>query len=372
MKYNFWTAQGKKGKIWDNPDYLIGKNVKRINENLWFKQQQKLLLWMANTDYGRDLLCIPKNFPKIIEMSKKHITGLVDITKNRNDTYKIIKVSDFRTGTKWANVIRYRWKEFQEYAKFYYMQFDRLPVFYPVVPVNFRFAYTTSTFYPNPGDTTAPTDGILARDLGAGNGSTWNDIRNGAGNQAYMPSTTDVSPALAKDASGWWRMRRQLFGFNTSSIGTDTISSGTLSLTDYSTSGPKDDFGGGNSEITFDAWADMNNEANFDAADYNDYDGVEQVTARMTYNNFQSGNTYKDFTLNSSGISSIKKNGNTFFGARTGYDFDNSEPGGTGTTQFKMYMSDETGTSKDPKLVVTHTAAAVTIPSTLSLLGVGS
>lgn len=95
--------------------------MKLIKEDLWFKQQQRMLLWMANTDYGRDLLCIKKKFPKIIEIGKNHITCLSNI-KKVNGLYHIQKTTAFKVGAKWANVIRYRWPEFQQYAQVYYAQ----------------------------------------------------------------------------------------------------------------------------------------------------------------------------------------------------------------------------------------------------------
>ena len=48
-----------------------GKYVpRRVNEDFWFQHWQPILLWMVNTPYGRDLLCIDKNFPPIIEIRK--------------------------------------------------------------------------------------------------------------------------------------------------------------------------------------------------------------------------------------------------------------------------------------------------------------
>ena len=51
-------------KIFDNKEI----QERRLNEDKWFFINQPLLLWLANTDYGRDLLCIPKQYNEIIDI----------------------------------------------------------------------------------------------------------------------------------------------------------------------------------------------------------------------------------------------------------------------------------------------------------------
>lgn len=64
--------------------------------------------------------------------------------------------------------------------------------------------------------------------------------------------------------------------------------------------------------------------------------------------------TWYDDTL--SDISSVSKTGWTCFGLLEDHDLDNTTP----TAQYfnSVYSADETGTSSDPKLVVTHAATA--------------
>ena len=49
----------------------------QMEENLWFEIHQPLLLAMANTNFGRDLLCIPKEYPKAVKMTKNSVHFLI-------------------------------------------------------------------------------------------------------------------------------------------------------------------------------------------------------------------------------------------------------------------------------------------------------
>src|SRR3990167_7926682 len=215
------------GKFWDNEDHEIGSNFKRIDEDRWFVQQQKMLLWMANTSYGRELLCIPKEYEQIIEISKRHVTSYLGSEKIGKDSYLIWKKSDFRVGAKWANVIRYRWKEFQEYAQEYYIRndkvFSRLPIMYPVVPYG-MYAYTTSTFYPDPNVESTSVDGWTRNGTA---GQTWADKQSGAGSAANdVNAGGDAFNLTTGSPDGNWdELQRAIYLFDSSAIpDTDTIS----------------------------------------------------------------------------------------------------------------------------------------------------
>src|SRR3989338_2002925 len=100
-------------KIFDRNDSEIGRVI-RVNEDLWFQDQQALLLQLANTDYGKDLLCIPKGYNNIFKFGKNHI-----FYSPRMENGVLKYDWDFRVGAKWANVIRCRWEEFQGAALFF-------------------------------------------------------------------------------------------------------------------------------------------------------------------------------------------------------------------------------------------------------------
>ena len=73
---------------------------------------QPLLLQMANTRYGRELLAIDINVP----LSEKIVTigsNYVQVCPSEHT-----RMSEFRTAPKYAHVIRHRFKEFEAYRKY--------------------------------------------------------------------------------------------------------------------------------------------------------------------------------------------------------------------------------------------------------------
>src|SRR3989304_8896609 len=110
LSNNFYAG---KGKHWDNPPWIVGNTV-RIKEDDWFKHYQKMLLWFVNTNEGRSFFGIEKDFPHIIEISKRHIKGILGIQNNR-----FYFKSEFRVGAKYGNIIRYNWLEFLKVLRYY-------------------------------------------------------------------------------------------------------------------------------------------------------------------------------------------------------------------------------------------------------------
>lgn len=356
-----------KGKFWDNENHVIGKSFKRINENQWFKTQQPLLLWMANQDYGRDLLCIPKNFPKIIEISKKHITGHLGFEKVGKDQYIQRKISDFRMGSKWANIIRHRWQEFQAYAQEYYA-LQRKPVFFPVSP-RWNFAYTTSTFYPDPSPESTSVDGRAGHGTGGAYNDTFANIIAAAGDGASDgdADTTAVYLAASTTTNQFATLYRGIFLFDTSSLpDTDTINSGTFSLWGTAKSN-----GLGGADLHLVSSAPASNTA----VVAGDYDSLGSTSyGNVAYASFDATNTvYTDITINATGLATVSKTGDTKFGCKNSWDQAGSFTGSWASgaeDNLNSKFADQAGTSNDPKLVIVHSAAATA--ANFMLLGVGT
>ena len=117
-------------------------------------------------------------------------------------------------------------------------------------------------------------------------------------------------------------------------------------------------------------------DANVVTGDYDQLGTVKQATdvtiASMTADNV----AYTDWTLNATGRGNISKTATrTKFGTKIAFDADNAEPAciNAGQTYVNARMADEAGTTKDPKLVVTHAAAAAAAraSSPITMLGVG-
>lgn len=149
-------------------------------------------------------------------------------------------------------------------------------------------------------------------------------------------------------------LTRSIFGFSLSAIPTNaTITAATLSL--FGT-GKAADLG---TATTLDIVQATPAGANtLENADYENAFGTT-VFADKAYADY-STSAYNDFTLSAAGIAYLqtKIGTNAFLGARLGWDTDNSF-GGTWANAADMRFSgnfaDQTGTSKDPKLVIDYT-----------------
>lgn len=226
---------------------------------------------------------------------------------------------------------------------------------------------TTSTFNPAAGNTTA-YDG-LARIQGAN--TTFSTLNNQTTSTQAFPtetSTTGTRTIASTTTNQFSQIGRGVFGFVTSMIGSDTISSATLSL--YGSSKLT---GLGNVDFCV-VTMTPNSESNMTGTEYN-YSryGTTQLAAAINSASF-STTGYNDFALNASGLAHINKSGNTFFGTEDSWALADSFSGSwvsNANTQMIVFHADETGTSKDPKLVVEHAAAASTTPLRM-LMGMGT
>ncbi len=215
-----------------------------------------------------------------------------------------------------------------------------------------KIGNTTLTAYPQPGTGTAPIDGRMARGTVD---ETFSTIHNGAG-QAVSNTATDQPLAISASATTdqFSILQRWGFGFNTSSIGSDSIDSAIFSLR-------------GTNVITQLGTTDLDI-VSFSPADGSNFASSDYAIASFGGTRFATGISsaswsttgYNDFTLNASGENNINKSGNTYFGALFKWDLDNNFTGTWGSSlvqRFEAYMADQTGTTDDPKLVVEHSAA---------------
>lgn len=96
------------------------------------------------------------------------------------------------------------------------------------------------------------------------------------------------------------------------------------------------------------------------------------VFATITWGSYNTS-AYNNFTLDANGIAQISKTGFSKFTMRTNRDISGTAPSTAGNNleRFQFNSADESGTSSDPKLVITHAAPAAGNRFFL-LLGVGT
>lgn len=218
---------------------------------------------------------------------------------------------------------------------------------YVLQPRHMAFA-TVSTFYPDPNVETTTVDGYLESAYGV-----WATIRAQA--NASVTNDSDAAHYFQSYRDGGGSLlKRHVYLFDTSTIpDSDTVSGAVISFYKTATAVTNSD-----ATETFDV-VTSNPAANtsLTAADYN-ISNFGSSTLGSKSLSTMSLSAYFDITLNS--VASISKTGVTKLGHRMGLDLSNTNPT-SGGNQSDIRTADYTGTSSDPKLVVTHASTGITV-----------
>lgn len=313
----------------------------------WFKENQNLLTWMANTDYGRDLLVIDKKYPKVIEVGTSYIKCQIE-----SGQY----LYDFRTHHKWVKAVTYRWREFQFYSQYYQK----------VVPIlsysrlgNLHLVATTTTAYPDPGDPgTTTCDAVMYRN----NTEDWASIVNGAGSGvlSITAATGEFTRIDTPNGSQWNVLTRSHFGFDTAAVpDSETVDTATASFFGVSkaNAGVWGDSDFGLSLVAHTPGSQTTAAASdFNVATY----GSTKFASDIAYSAFSTV-AYNDMAMNSSGKAAINKTGVTSLGGRNPADIAASltHTGNSGQSNMIVIFADTALTTTDPKLVVVSSTATV-------------
>lgn len=301
----------------------------------WFLKNQKLIRWFANTNYGRGVLGH--------DLDKVDLILPNAVFQKLGNKYK----AEFRTHNKYSKRLFYTYKPV--WKAFHWFDMNMANVYVPKLNLGFD----TLTAYPAAG-TNAPIDGRVLR--GSVN-ETFSTIRAGAGTGT---ADSDASAAFARlEASAttdqYGGLVRSILCFDTSSLGdTATISAAVFSLKG---SAKNNALGATSIDIVASTPASTSSLTN---SDYGQLGTT--VFASIAYASY-STSAYNDFTLDANGRANIDKttSNNTKFGGRVAWDTSNSF-GGTWASSarsgFDGNYADATGTSTDPKLVVTYTVPA--------------
>lgn len=333
---------------------------KRLNEDVWFKRYQPLLLWMCEHPDGRKLLRLDQtDIGEIHAIAKNYVSHdeyVVD-----GGELRCVTTRDFRVGAKWGNLVRFQWEWFCELAAEYNYELASVGLRNPF-SIGFQpgLAYLTLTAYPDPNVETTSCDGFTWRNVAAESFAT---IRSSAGNYA-ADSDANANTMYIQTPDGranWVILGRGITLFDTSSLGASaTVSAATLGMCSDSKVG---DITGSEMTITSATTASNTALANGDYQDTYTNGTTDFASARIAYASWVSDSaTYNTFTLNASGYGAVSKTGISKYAWRYGWDFDGNTTGSGGSgsiaTTYHGILADTSGTSTDPKLVVTYTAAA--------------
>lgn len=315
------------------------EELKILDEKGWFESHQLLLLRIVNSYEGRELLGIDKYYPKIVKIESNCITGVLDIKEE-----EVLLQTEFRTHGKWGKVIRHRWEEFQKLSKHFYDSGSLTNIW---LEDKWQLAATTSTFYPAPGTGGATFDGDTRR---FASGETWAQIISGAGLQK-TDTGAEIEVHIARDGSGYSNLKKAIALFDTSTIGSDVVSSVTLSAKPQSLGNTS----AKTPNLNISGVTTVSDSA-ISLADHLTHGNV-QFSSGLAYSTLVVG-TYADFVLNASGIANIDTGGISRFGLTDDYIITNTDPlFAASKFYFVKYQSADTaGTSADPKLVVEHEA----------------
>lgn len=206
------------------------------------------------------------------------------------------------------------------------------------------------TFYPEPN--VATVAGNVR--LGSSSSSTWAAARSDPGFAIGYPLSETVFQSEKNGAN--FQVFRNIFCFDTSSIpDTDTITSAVFSLCATGSAGSgAETVNPANGALV---GATPAGTATFITVDFSTFGLTRFCDTDVLRSDFVIGATYKDWVLNATGLAAVNKTGVTVLGIRASNDFsDSTAP--VARTYAQGYYANQTGTSQDPKLVVTYSEAA--------------
>lgn len=316
-----------------------------MNDYEFFEFYQRQILWLFNTRFGRWYFRIHNDEYSSLPRNKRIIRVYPHAIQWDNEDGSV--TTEFRTNNRFA----YRMQTLLKYQPFLFWETGYVP--------QLKFGLTVSTFNPNANPETTSVDGVCFESYVSGAGVTWATLIGGAGTSRVDGGTPiEVVSIVADSVTDMWRQNaRGFFLFNTSPIGTDIVSAATLSLRGTNN---LNDLGSVAAVNVFSS-APASNIA-LAAGDY-DSVGTTPFSTSIPFGSWLNL-AFNNFVLNASGIANINTIGISKFGTRdTVYDLSGTPPtwvAGEVRTEMGCQAAEVTGTTNDPKLVVTH-APSITL-----------
>lgn len=198
----------------------------------------------------------------------------------------------------------------------------------------------TLTVYPDADPESTTQDGYVANN----NISGWSTARNATAGTSVTQDTDEIQ-ALADSTGNFWIQRNFLLWDTSALTAGATISSAVVSM--YVIGGATE----GNRNVDFVSSTPASNTTLVTE----DFDQIG-TTSFCNYTP-ATGSGYSGCTLNASGLAAISKTGITKFALLHNKDFSNTQP--TSRNYVGFNAAEHTGTSQDPKLVVTYSTGRI-------------
>ena len=217
------------------------------------------------------------------------------------------------------------------------------------------FGFATLTKYPDADPESTSVDAKINHIYAAGSGVTWATIVAAGGTEATPsdPSGDILNIQSDTGTGNWKRLTRGIFLFDTSSLTSGAnISSAVMSLYGWY----KADGLGVTPNLDIYTSTPASN-TDIVAGDFDAIGSTSQTGSPVTWANLNAAG-YTDFTFDATGRGNVSKTSISKFGARNAnYDVAATPPSWSSNheTDLAIYFADQSGTSNDPKLVVTYT-----------------
>lgn len=214
------------------------------------------------------------------------------------------------------------------------------------------FGFSILTAYPDADPESTSVDGRVQR---TGVDEAWATIIAGAGNAADDTSaSTNIMRIQASATTDQWAiLARYICLFDTSALGAYVnITEAVLSL--FGAGTKVDDLSSAPTANIYTSNPASN--TSLAASDFSNCGSVAQCDTAITYAGWSSS-AYNDFTFNATGRGNISKISISKFSFRNAnYDVAASPPAWVSgaASYYSIYMAEQTGTTNDPKLVVTY------------------
>lgn len=317
----------------------------RAFNNNFFEKHQGVLIWLLNKPiikyWFRWVMCI----------TSTDLPWNKTITEIGPNYYTFEDKEVIRSHEKYSKRIYHAFK-----AVWWTMHYIDEYILDKYIP-RLSFGFAILTAYPDPNPETSTVDG----DVTAVTNASWDTVHDDTTGSAFDESNADIDTAAGFLTTVYF-IKRGIFLFNTSSIDdTHNISSGILSL--YGISKENGDNDGDDFVVIV-----HSNPASNTALVAGDINNVGDATNNPTELSQRidigsiTNSVYNDFILNSNGLANISKTSISKFGIREGHDVLDSPIVASGTTVNRVVVSsaDNTGTSQDPKLTITHALPSTT------------